>query len=484
MRWKSEKEFDMWRCWLMMGFVLCLSLNAVGQTRDVPSNNVKDFGAVGDGQVDDTAALQKALDLGRVIELPPGVYRITKAVRLKAGSGLIGTRDSTISVAGDINGLNAENVQDIWLKDFSMTRRSGDSIAGGRELIDIKDSHDVTIESLIIKDSTSFSRAIWVRGGYADSSPNTLAYNIRISNCLIEDYQRDGDKGGNDGEGIHGAGITLSFCKNFVVSGNRIIQHEPSLQTNREEIKGPYAGLKQNYQSTALEIISCLYGTVTGNLIDTSGQGIDLGGGRCYPGQTTETGMRGSQHVTVTGNTIHNCYSTGIKLVNGASYNTISANTVLESGLVGIWLVPGATAHQDLTVVQGNVVMGNTVVNTGWGMGREEWFREGGRRPAGITIEAARQRKNRPTGNVIIGNVVSNDPDHPTMNYGISDMGVGREHEEYFGYGNTFAANVSNGALIKNISVQTAINRLLDNPVQSQQEGDTKDEEQSSDFYR
>ena len=97
-----------------------------------------------------------------------------------------------------------------------------------------------------------------------------LLTNIRISNCLIEDYQRDGDKGGNDGEGIHGAGITLSFCKNFVVSDNRIIQHEPPLQTNREEIKGPYAGLKQNYQSTALEIISCLYGTVTGNLIDTS----------------------------------------------------------------------------------------------------------------------------------------------------------------------------------------------------------------------
>ena len=53
--------------------------------------NVKDFGAVGDGKADDTAALQKAFDRADAsacrIVLPPGVFRITKTLRLEKTNG-------------------------------------------------------------------------------------------------------------------------------------------------------------------------------------------------------------------------------------------------------------------------------------------------------------------------------------------------------------------------------------------------------------
>ena len=44
--------------------------------------NVKDFGAIGDGQSNDTAALQEAIDkcnknAGGEVVVPPGVYRIS-----------------------------------------------------------------------------------------------------------------------------------------------------------------------------------------------------------------------------------------------------------------------------------------------------------------------------------------------------------------------------------------------------------------------
>src|SRR5262249_52020951 len=56
-----------------------------------------DFGAVGDGQTDDTAALQSALDAafapGRAtfLRIPPRQYRITRTLRITAGPGQTGT---------------------------------------------------------------------------------------------------------------------------------------------------------------------------------------------------------------------------------------------------------------------------------------------------------------------------------------------------------------------------------------------------------
>lgn len=56
--------------------------------------SVKDFGAVGDGIVDDTVAIQAALDANRLISVPPGKYRTTStlivAPNRNRNCGLIG----------------------------------------------------------------------------------------------------------------------------------------------------------------------------------------------------------------------------------------------------------------------------------------------------------------------------------------------------------------------------------------------------------
>ncbi len=68
-----------------------------------PDVSVKDFGAVGDGQTDDTAAFQRAVREagGKVIAVPPGRYRITDIIDLRStGTVLQGAspRKTTIYV--------------------------------------------------------------------------------------------------------------------------------------------------------------------------------------------------------------------------------------------------------------------------------------------------------------------------------------------------------------------------------------------------
>lgn len=56
-----------------------------------PDVSVKDYGGVGDGVADDTAAIQKAVDAnpGKTIRLPAGRYRLSDAVRIKSSGTVL-----------------------------------------------------------------------------------------------------------------------------------------------------------------------------------------------------------------------------------------------------------------------------------------------------------------------------------------------------------------------------------------------------------
>lgn len=68
-----------------------------GAGRDIPSLpemgswvNIRDLGAKGDGETDDTKALQDAISKYQNIYLPQGWYRITETLKMKPGTKLIG----------------------------------------------------------------------------------------------------------------------------------------------------------------------------------------------------------------------------------------------------------------------------------------------------------------------------------------------------------------------------------------------------------
>lgn len=69
------------------------------ETRIVPAQetwvSVRQYGALGNGEADDTAAIQKALDENNAVYLPQGLYRVSDTVRLRPGAALIGMNPIT-----------------------------------------------------------------------------------------------------------------------------------------------------------------------------------------------------------------------------------------------------------------------------------------------------------------------------------------------------------------------------------------------------
>lgn len=61
--------------------------------------NARELGVVGDGETNDTAALQRAIDTHRTVYLPLGVYKVTDTIRLRPDSVLVALHPSLAQIA-------------------------------------------------------------------------------------------------------------------------------------------------------------------------------------------------------------------------------------------------------------------------------------------------------------------------------------------------------------------------------------------------
>jgi hypothetical protein len=118
--WATATNFNEFTPFLATGTTFARNL----VTRFADIHNVKDFGAVGDGIADDTAALQAAIDSwipyqefvtdGGLVFLPPGRYRITSSLDMTGKHGLhfigSGVQSTEIFATGDFPVIKSFNV--------------------------------------------------------------------------------------------------------------------------------------------------------------------------------------------------------------------------------------------------------------------------------------------------------------------------------------------------------------------------------------
>jgi parallel beta-helix repeat protein len=380
---------------LVLIVVLTLVFGLAGQVTAEAYVSVKDYGAVGDGIVNDTRAIQNALNAGKgSVYLPHGTYRLTSALIVPSNSGIIGpgTLHQTVDVTTIFVHRGSVN---IVLTDFTVMKDFVDNSLANGILIDASTS--ITISGVEVS-GMSARHGIEIR----------YSSNFLIDGNLVHDFSASEEGLLRDGNKVDAFGIYCHQSTRGQIVNNRIM-----ILTS------------VTFQTDGITIADSEMVVVANNFIENVGEGIDV---------------MHSHNCTIVGNVITNTHLFGIKLVNGSSLNTVSGNTIKEAGLAGIALHSG-TGNVHFGQVVGNVVMGNIVSEVVGNKEFADWP------TAGILVADDGLQDHEPCKNVIVGNSILGFASNATCKYGI--------HERGRTYGNIIVDNLIQGVLIQELKLNS-----------------------------
>jgi parallel beta-helix repeat protein len=219
--------------------------SAIATTIDtvVPNNavSVKNFGAVGNGIIDDSNAIQAALNAENVLVLVPGTYIINKTINLKAGTKIYGAPGAIIKAGTNMKGtlqtlgryLYLNNADDCLINNVKF-QQSTQAFKFGKwanACIYLENSANTKITYNNFDFNLPYSNTgfvgIWVGG---NETTNTLIKGNKLISAGIE-YAENGASGtivdGNHitnspADALVAHGNTAQFCTNNVITNNII----------------------------------------------------------------------------------------------------------------------------------------------------------------------------------------------------------------------------------------------------------------------
>lgn len=221
--------------------------------------NVQDFGAIGDGVRDDTAAIQAAVTAvpatGGAVYLPQGTYRITSAITLAApmvfsGAGRGATTINVDSVAA--HGILVTTGY-VTLIDFYIVSTKGGRTGAGLKLANPSSSALVRVQRVDVH-------------GHYDGVWN-IGFGNEFVQMVVDSNLRHGFF--NDGSTVGGLnGVIFSLCQANGNGGNGF-DHEPSGGVGIQLLECAAVSNTLNgcfiYNSADLVMSGCSWSTNTGH---------------------------------------------------------------------------------------------------------------------------------------------------------------------------------------------------------------------------
>lgn len=285
-----------------------IALSSIINNRNIA--NVKDYGAIGDGVADDTAAFNNAINSGyKIIYVPSGTFKLSSSINIDSNMSVIG--NGTIIDARTDTGINFEG------------------------LLDINGSDNVLIADLKFKGSGAVASPS-LDGAFVVAHNST---NIKFHNLYCSDVHEN-------------YALIFDNCSNSLIDYCTVINSSYCAIANLNE--GNYVTIDHCYVKNVIGMINAnAYGIVihsgnvrpitahhlwcTNNYVEgvTNWEGIDAHGG---------------DYITCVGNTVIKC-RTGIAIFRDdartitCKYANVSNNTV-----IGFDTMPNMTLYTGIVV--------------------------------------------------------------------------------------------------------------------------------------
>ena len=325
-----------------------LSITATGSTtsrtlanRFADTVNVKDFGAVGDGVTDDTAAIQAAINSrtsGGGVYFPRGVY-LTTGLRLDGSAGGL----NNITLSGEGPGSELKMVAGNTSNVIRTVSGSGYSISNLR----IRGALGNGVVGLVAPSKGFWAVGIsYLIGDTVEvSSADVATTTVAASNLVYVSTTNH----------ISGATFLADKAANWIISAN---PNYNTVDISYATRNGIYLDGATNSSVDGCDIIGAVYAGL--NIGTGPVQAANAGPGSSYIRVSNSnfdncgSGIAGGKqtYCTISGNTFKSCSDYGIALdAPSNSSNLIVGNTIVGMGNHGIFLYGASTA----------TVTGNTV---------------------------------------------------------------------------------------------------------------------------